>query len=103
MESNMIHEVKSLSNIQHNAAHARTDISVGVGSSFIYCFNRRSLCVDLYSWRREVSGVGNNNFDWDVDQYAEEMLVLNFRPTKTSFRQAYRLARMCARMPSARS
>jgi hypothetical protein len=62
---------------------------------FIHCFVPGQLFVDVYSWEREVIGIGNSGKDWDVDICYEKRIVIPFSQNRAGFRQALRLAKLC--------
>ena len=48
---------------------------------------------------REINGIGNTSDDWDVDECYMRLMIIPFEQNLQGFRRAYRLARMCARLP----
>ncbi|SMG61417.1 hypothetical protein [Cedecea sp. NFIX57] len=92
-------EITALRAIGFNSCFFVTDDSCSAGSPFIHCYVPGLLCVDVYSWGREVSGVGNDGRDWDVDEMEAAQLVMPFIQTREGFRRAYRLARLCVQLP----
>lgn len=96
-------EVKTLCHIGINSVHsdAQSFGTVGLGRSaeFILCTKPGYLVLDLYSWERDISGISNDGPDWDVDICAEMQVIIPFEMTRTGFRKAFRLARLCVRVP----
>ncbi|EBD7905610.1 hypothetical protein EXP78_12395 [Salmonella enterica subsp. enterica serovar Give] len=90
-------EIKALRNIGRNGC-VYFDGSREI-IPFVDCYVPGQLCIDLYSREREINGTGNTSDDWDVDECYARQLIIPFEQNSRGFRRAYRLARMCARMP----
>ncbi|MFZ4217573.1 hypothetical protein ACEV6Q_06915 [Enterobacter ludwigii] len=92
-------EVKALRNMGYNSIFYFPTTSSSKCAQFIDCFVPGRLCVDVYSWEREVTGVGNDGRDWDIGASEARQLVIPFVQTRAGFRKAYRLARLCVQLP----
>lgn len=99
MNASIKQEVKALRNMGYNSVFSFPTTSSSECVPFINCFVPGQLCVDVYSWEREIVGIGNDGKDWDVDEFAEKQLIIPFVQTHEGFRQAYRLARLCVQLP----
>jgi len=62
--------------------------SEGCISPYIHGFKAGDILFDRYSW-----GYQGDSRDWDVDQYYDQKIVLQYRD-KSTFKRAYRLARL---------
>ncbi|HIB7271813.1 TPA: hypothetical protein ACWXMG_004022 [Escherichia coli] len=91
-------EIKALRNIGRNGCIYSNE-TPGEIIPFVDCRVPGELCVDLYSREREINGTGNASDDWDVDECCARLMIIPFEQTLQGFRRAYRLARMCARLP----
>lgn len=92
-------EVKALRNMGYNSIFYPSVGGRTTFSPFVDCFVSGQLCVDVYSWEREVVGIGNDGKDWDVDEFAKKQLIIPFVQTRKGFRRAYSLARLCVQLP----
>ncbi|WP_048795428.1 MULTISPECIES: hypothetical protein [Serratia] len=92
-------EVKALRNLGFNSIFYSNTSGECRFSPFIDCFVSGQLNVDVYSWEREVAGVGNDGKGWDMDECDAKRLIIPFIQTREGFRQAYRLARLCVQLP----
>lgn len=92
-------EVKALRNLGFNSIFYSRASGECRFSPFIDCFVPGQLSVDVYSWEREVAGVGNDGKGWDVDVCDAKRLVIPFVQTHVGFQRAYRLARLCVQLP----
>ncbi|MMZ41808.1 hypothetical protein D3C81_178830 [compost metagenome] len=92
-------EVKALRSMGYNSCCFYSDGRDLTGSPFIDCYSTGHIAIDVYSWEREVAGIGNDGRDWDVDAYDAKRLTIPFIRTREGFRQAYRLARLCVQLP----
>ncbi|EEW5971678.1 hypothetical protein EGX65_03600 [Escherichia coli] len=91
-------EIRALRNI---GCHGRVyfDGTPGEIIPFVDCRVPGELYIDLYSREREINGIGNTSDDWDVDECYMRLMIIPFEQNLQGFRRAYRLARMCARLP----
>ncbi|EHQ9037511.1 hypothetical protein KI082_004185 [Escherichia coli] len=91
-------EIKALRNIGRNGC-IYFNGTPGEIIPFVDCFVPGELRIDLYSREREINGTGNTSDDWDVDECCARLMIIPFEQNLQGFRRAYRLARMCARLP----
>ncbi|AHE72581.1 hypothetical protein M942_04670 [Enterobacter ludwigii] len=92
-------EVKALRSMGYNSCCFYVNSNCYPGESFIECYTTGHIAIDVYSWEREVAGVGNDDRDWDVDSYDAKRITIPFERTRAGFRKAYRLARLCVSLP----
>jgi len=92
-------EVKALWSIGYNSCFFCPDDKCFQGSPYIDLYATGHIAIDVYSWEREVAGVGNDDRGWDVESYDAKRITITFEKTRTGFRKAYRLARLCVNLP----
>lgn len=92
-------EVKALRSMGYNSCFFYVNSNCYPGESFIECYTTGHIAIDVYSWEREVAGIGNDGSDWDVDVCDAKKIIIPFVQTRAGFRKAYRLARLCVNLP----